>query len=33
MVLTNGDILRMPEIGIEILVSEIYEDTVFPEQI
>jgi Uma2 family endonuclease len=31
-VLTNGDILRMPEIGIEISVAEIYEDIVFPDE-
>ena len=31
-VLTNDDILRMPDIGIEIPVSEIYEDITFPDQ-
>ena len=31
-VLTNDDILRMPEIAIEIPVSEIYEDLAFPDQ-
>jgi hypothetical protein len=31
-VLTNGDILRMPEIGTEIPVAEIYEDLTFAEQ-
>jgi Uma2 family endonuclease len=29
-VLAEGDILRMPEIGIEVPVAEIYEDMVFP---
>ena len=29
-VLTNDDILRMPEIGIELPVSELYEDIAFP---
>jgi len=29
-VLTNDDILRMPEIGIEVPVSELYEDIAFP---
>ena len=31
-VLTDGDILRMPETGIEIPVGEIYEDIAFPDQ-
>ncbi|HVY13607.1 MAG TPA: Uma2 family endonuclease [Rhodopila sp.] len=31
-VLTGEDILRMPEIGIEIPVSEIYEGLAFPDQ-
>ena len=31
-VLTNDDTLRMPEIGIEIPVSEIYEDITFPDE-
>ena len=31
-VLSNDDILRMPEIGIEIPVAEIYEDIAFPDQ-
>lgn len=31
-VLTSGDILRMPEIGIEISVTELYEDITFPEE-
>jgi Uma2 family endonuclease len=31
-VLTGDDTLRMPEIGIEIPVAEIYEDIDFPEQ-
>ncbi len=31
-VLTTDDILRMPEIGIEIPVAEIYEDITFPDQ-
>jgi Uma2 family endonuclease len=31
-VLTNDDILRMPEIGIEIPVAELYEDITFPDQ-
>jgi hypothetical protein len=31
-VLTNDDTLRMPEIGIEIPVSEIYEDITFTDQ-
>ena len=31
-VLTKDDILRMPEIGIDIPVSEIYEDITFPDQ-
>jgi Uma2 family endonuclease len=31
-VLTNEDILRMPEIGIEIPVAEIYDDITFPDQ-
>jgi len=31
-VLTNDDILRMPEIGIEIPVTEFYEDIRFPEE-
>ena len=30
-VLTNEDVLRMPEIGIEIPVAEFYEDITFPE--
>jgi Uma2 family endonuclease len=31
-VLANDDILRMPEIGIEIPVAELYEDISFPEE-
>jgi Uma2 family endonuclease len=31
-VLTNDDLLQMPEIGIEIAVSEFYEDISFPDQ-
>jgi len=31
-VLSDDDILRMPEIGIEIPVAEIYEDIAFPDQ-
>ncbi len=31
-VLTDDDILRLPEIGIEIPVREIYEDITFPDQ-
>lgn len=31
-VLTNDDILRMPEIGIEIPVAEIYEGINFSDQ-
>jgi len=31
-VLANDDILRMPEISIEIPVAEIYEDIAFPDQ-
>ena len=31
-VLTDGDILRMPEIGIEIPVAEIYEDITFADE-
>ena len=31
-VLTNDDILRMPEIGIEIPVAEFYEDITFDDQ-
>ena len=31
-VLTNEDILRMPEVEIEIPVSEFYEDVTFPDQ-
>jgi len=31
-VLTNDDILRMPEIGIEIPVAEFYEDVTFPDE-
>jgi Uma2 family endonuclease len=31
-VLTNDDILRMPEIGIEIPIAEIYEGINFPDQ-
>jgi len=31
-ILTNGDVIRMPEIGIEIPVSEIYEGISFPDQ-
>jgi Uma2 family endonuclease len=31
-VLTNDDILRMPEIGIEIPVAEIYDGISFPDQ-
>jgi len=30
-VLTNDDTLRMPEIGIEIPVAEIYEGIAFPD--
>lgn len=30
-VLTNDDVLRMPEIGIEIPIAEFYEDITFPE--
>jgi Uma2 family endonuclease len=30
--LTNDDVLRMPEIGIEIPVTEFYEDVSFPEE-
>jgi Uma2 family endonuclease len=30
-VLTHDDVLRLPEIGIEIPVSELYEDIAFPE--
>jgi Uma2 family endonuclease len=30
--LTNDDTLRMPEIGIEIPVTELYEDISFPEE-
>jgi hypothetical protein len=30
--LTNDDTLRMPEIGIEIPVSEIFEDITFTDQ-
>ena len=30
-VLSNDDILRMPEVGIEIAVAEIYEDIAFPD--
>ncbi len=30
-VLTAGDTLRMPEIGIEIAIAEIYEDISFPD--
>lgn len=29
--LTQGDILRMPEIGVEVPVAAFYEDVVFPE--
>jgi Uma2 family endonuclease len=32
-VLTNDDVLRMPEIGIEIPLSEIYEDIAFTDQV
>ena len=31
-VLTNGDVLAMPELGIEIPVTEIYEGISFPDQ-
>jgi Uma2 family endonuclease len=31
VVLTAGDILRMPEISIEIPIAELYEDITFPE--
>ncbi|GLR66928.1 hypothetical protein GCM10010909_16080 [Acidocella aquatica] len=31
-VLTAEDVLRMPEIGIEIPVTDIYEDITFPDQ-
>ena len=31
-VLTSDDTLRMPEIGIEIHVTEFYEDVTFPEE-
>ena len=31
-VLTQDDILRMPELGIEIPIAEIYEDITFPDQ-
>jgi hypothetical protein len=31
-VLTQDDILRMPEINIEVPVAEIYEDIAFPDQ-
>jgi hypothetical protein len=31
-VLTGDDVLRMPEIGIEIPVAEFYEDIPFPEE-
>ena len=31
-VLTSDDILRMPEVGIEVPVSEFYEDVTFPDQ-
>ena len=31
-VLAEGDILRMPEIGIEVPVAEIYEGIAFPEE-
>lgn len=30
--LTAGDVLRMPEIGIEVPVTEFYEDLAFPEE-
>ena len=30
--LTNDDILRMPEIGIEIPVAELYEDVTFGDE-
>jgi len=30
--LTKNDILRMPEIGVEIPVTEFYEDITFPEE-
>ena len=30
--LTKGDILHMPEIGIEIPVTEFYEEITFPEE-
>jgi hypothetical protein len=29
--LTNDDVLRMPEIGIEVTVGEFYADVSFPE--
>ena len=32
IVLTSDDVLRMPEIGIEVPVSEFYEDITFPDQ-
>ena len=32
IVLTGDDILRMPEIGVEIPVFEFYEDIAFPEE-
>jgi len=31
-VLTNDDILRLPEIGTEIPIAEFYEDLTFPEE-
>jgi hypothetical protein len=31
-VLTSDDILRMPEIGIEIPVAELYEGITFPDE-
>lgn len=32
MALTSDDTLRMPEIGVEIPVTEFYEDVTFPEE-
>jgi hypothetical protein len=29
--LTNDDVLRMPEIGVEVPVGELYADVSFPE--
>ena len=31
-VLAEGDIFRMPEIGIEVPVAEIYEGIAFPDE-